>query len=70
MLTVQFAKNPVYDNPEGTSIYLEVKFQEFNEVLPFGATEWDSEPHGIEIYKRAKAGEFGPIAPYVAPKNN
>lgn len=67
MLTIQSATNPVYANAEGTSITLQVKFEEFAEVLPFAATSYDPMPYGVELYNRAIAGEFGPIEPYVAP---
>ena len=67
MLTIEYAKNPVYANSEGTTVSLTVKFAEFNEELPFGATPHDPMPYGVELYHRAVAGEFGPIAPFVAP---
>ena len=68
MFTVEYAKNPVYGNAESTNIQLVVKWAEFNEEMPFGATSYDSMPHGVELYNRAKTGEFGAVAPYVAPK--
>ena len=52
---------------DNESIYLDVKFVEFNEVLPFLAIPTDVVAHGVELYNRAKAGEFGEIGPYVAP---
>ena len=67
MLTIESATNPVYANAEGICIALDVKFAEFNEVMPFGATPFDPMPYGVELYNRALAGEFGAIAPYVAP---
>ena len=67
MLTIQSATNPVYANAEGTCIALDVKFAEFNEVMPFGATPFDPMLYGVELYNRTLAGEFGAIAPYVAP---
>jgi len=66
MFTLQYAKDPIYDNAENTSIMLIVKWEEFNEEMPFGANTWDTEAHGRDLYARAKAGEFGPVAPYVA----
>lgn len=68
MLTIESAKNPFYANAEGTCISLQVKFAEFEDVLPFGATSHDVMPYGVELYNRALAGEFGPIAPFVAPE--
>jgi hypothetical protein len=67
MLTIESATNPVYADAEGTNITLQVKFAEFNEVMPFGATLYDPMPYGVELYNRALAGEFGPIDPYIAP---
>jgi hypothetical protein len=67
MFTLEYAKNPVYENEQGTFINLIVKFKEFNEELPFGASPDDCEAHGREIFARAKAGEFGTVAAYVAP---
>lgn len=67
MFTLEYAKDPVYNNEEGTAIFLIVKWEEFVEEMPFGADTWDSEPWGVDLYHRAKAGEFGIVAPYVAP---
>jgi hypothetical protein len=67
MVTIESATDPVYANAEGTCITLQVKFEEFAEVMPFGATPFDPMPYGVELYNRALAGEFGPIAPYVPP---
>ena len=67
MFTLEYAKNPVYGNDEGTNIQLVVKFSEFNEEMPFAATSYDPMPHGVDLYNRAKAGEFGEIAPWIDP---
>lgn len=67
MLTIEYAKDPVYSNQEGTDISLTVKFYEFAEEVPFGANTWDPEPYGVELYNNAVAGMYGPIAPYVPP---
>lgn len=64
--TIESAANPKFANTAGTLIELHVKFAEFAEIHPFGASPNDVEPHGKELYARAMAGEFGPIAPYVA----
>jgi len=69
MFTLESATNPKYVNAEGTAIELQVKFAEFSESMPFGATSYDTELHGVDIYNRAKAGEFGKISSYVAPEN-
>jgi hypothetical protein len=64
MLTIESATNPIYANAEGTCIMLQVKFEEFAEVLPFGATPHDPMPYGVELYNRAVAGEFGSVEPF------
>ena len=58
MLTIESATNPVYSNAEGTNITLQVKFKEFDEVMPFGATPFDPMPYGVDLFNRAIAGEF------------
>jgi hypothetical protein len=67
MLTIEYAKDPVYSNAENTTVVLTVKFEEFNEEMPFGATPWDTAPHGIILYQNVMAGVYGPIAPFVPP---
>lgn len=67
MLTVDFAKNPVWNDDTGNAICLTVKFVEINEELPFTATSYDAMPYGVDLYNRAKAGEFGVVGPYVPP---
>lgn len=67
MLTIESATTPVYANAEGTCITLQVKFAEFDEVMPFGATPFDPMPYGVDLYNRALAGEFGTVEPFVAP---
>jgi hypothetical protein len=68
MFTLQYAKNPVWNDDSGQAILLTVKWEEFNEEHPFSACSYDSMPHGVDLYNRAKAGEFGEIAPYVPPQ--
>jgi hypothetical protein len=67
MLTIEYAKNPQYSSANNESIYLIVKFVEFADELPFGATSYDVEPHGVELYNNAIAGQYGEVAPYVLP---
>ena len=67
MFTLQYAKNPVYFDETGNAINLIVKFEEFNNEMPFLATNYDTELHGVDLYNRAVAGEFGEVALYVAP---
>lgn len=68
MLTVQYAKNPVWNDDTGQAVLLDVKFVEFSDEVPFTATSYDDMPYGVDLYNRAVAGEFGPIAPYVPPE--
>lgn len=65
MFTLEYAKNPIWNNKEGTAILLTVKWAEFQEEMPFGATSYDPEPWGVDLYNRAKAGEFGEVAQFV-----
>jgi len=67
MFTLEYAKNPFYQTEDHSCIHLTVKWIEFNEEHPFGATAIDVEAHGRDLYNRAIAGEFGEIGPYVAP---
>jgi hypothetical protein len=68
MFTLEYAKDPVWADETGNAIVLVVKWEEFNEEMPFGATSYDPMPHGVDLYNRAKAGEFGSIAPFVPPE--
>jgi hypothetical protein len=67
MFTLEYAKEPFWNDAEEKSIHLTVKWVEFNEEMPFGACSFDPEPHGVDLFNRAKAGEFGEVAPYTAP---
>jgi hypothetical protein len=67
MLTLQYAKDPIWGDETAQAIILIVKWEEFNEEMPFGATSYDTESYGVDLYNRAKTGEFGEIAPYVPP---
>ena len=64
MLTIEYAKDPHYNTQDNLVIGLTVKFAEFSEELPFGATAHDEMAHGQILYQRALAGDFGEIAPY------
>lgn len=68
MITVSYAKNPVYATEDGSCIQLTVKFVEFSDEMMFGATPYDPMDYGRDLFNRAIAGEFGPIAPYVPPE--
>ena len=65
MFTLEYAKDPIWNSDNGQEILLTVKWEEFNEEMPFNATTFDPEPWGVDLFNRAKAGEFGEVAPYV-----
>jgi hypothetical protein len=67
MLTIESASSPQFADASGNVILLNVKFKEFEEVLPFHAMPNDSTEYGVELYNRAVAGEFGTVLPYVPP---
>lgn len=67
MLTIQYAKNCVWDNAEHTAINMIVKFEEIAEELPFLATPYDPMPYGVELFNNAVNGDYGTIDPYVPP---
>jgi hypothetical protein len=67
MLTIQYAKDPIYSSADNSTIDLIVKFYEFTEEMGFGATPFDPMPYGVELYNNAVAGLYGPIAPFVPP---
>lgn len=67
MLTIEWAKNPVYTDGTGNIIDLTVKFVEFSDPVEFAATSYDSEEYGRQLYVNAVAGQYGPVAPYVPP---
>jgi len=65
MLTIEYAKDPVWANEQHNAINLIVKFVEIPEELPFTATPYDPEPWGVELFNNAVNGDYGTIAPYV-----
>lgn len=67
VITIEWAKNPVYADDTGNVIDLTIKFVEFNDPILFAATSYDSEEYGKQIYANAVAGQYGPVAPYVPP---
>jgi hypothetical protein len=64
MFTIEYAKNPIWNDAEHTSVHLTVKFAEFEEELPFNATLHDPMQYGVELYNRAISGEFGVIVSF------
>lgn len=59
--------NLKWANAENTVIECLVKFDNFQDAVPFAATPNDPEAHGKEIFARAVRGEFGEIAAFTPP---
>ena len=64
MLTIEYAKNPFYNDPDNITILLTVKFEEFAEEMPFNATPYDPMPYGRELCENAKNGNYGVVKPW------
>jgi hypothetical protein len=64
MLTVQYAKNPFYNDPDNVTVFLTVKFEEIAEELPFTAAPYDCMQYGVDLCVNAKAGLYGPVRPW------
>jgi hypothetical protein len=64
MITVEYAKNPRWANPEHTTIDLIVKFLHLQFEVPFSASRDDGEAHGKGLYEQALAGDYGDIIEY------
>jgi hypothetical protein len=72
MLTIQYAKNPFYNNPQNSTIFLTVKFVEFDQELPFTASPTDDTSYGPVLYTNAINGDYGVVGswnqnPHYAP---
>lgn len=67
MTEVEYMKNPVYSNAEGTTIDCLLKLTSFDYEIPFTASLNDVEPHGVAIYQALLAGQAGPVLAYVPP---
>ena len=61
-LNVESVTDLYWTNANHTSISCQVKFAEFEKVLPFCATPNDSEEHGRFIFEQATSGAYGAIA--------
>jgi len=60
--------NPRWSNAEHTTIDCEITTSQFGiEILPFTASQNDSEAHGRAIFADIVSGTYGSIAEYVAP---
>lgn len=61
MTTVEYAKNPFYNDPDNITVLLTVKFDNQPTELPFTATPYDCMDYGRQLCADAKAGVYGPI---------
>jgi hypothetical protein len=61
MLTIQYAKNPFYNDAENETVLLTVKFEEFADEMPFTATPYDDMPYGVELCTNAKLSMYGTV---------
>lgn len=67
MLTIEYVKNPIWNDADHVTVLLTVKFMEFAEEVPFTATPYDDVAHGKLLYQNAIAGQYGNIAEYIPP---
>jgi len=64
MLTIEYAKDPFYNDTNNETVFLTVKFVEMAEELPFTATPYDDMPYGVQLCSDAKAGMYGTVRPW------
>lgn len=69
MLTVQYAKDPFYNDPENQTVFLTVKFVEMASELPFNATPYDDMDYGRELCANAKNGDYGVVKSWMENPN-
>ena len=67
MLTIEYAKDPFYNDLDNVTVFLTVKFVEIAEELPFCANDYDPMPYGRELHANALRGDYGTITPYTPP---
>jgi hypothetical protein len=66
-MKIEYVKDPHWADAEHTMIDLAIKWDLFNEELPFTASPNDVEEHGRILFAAAVAGEFGPVTEYAPP---
>ena len=64
-MNIEGIQAPEWANKEHTMINCRVKFEGFDEYLPFSACQSDSEEHGRRIYSELESGKYGPVAPFI-----
>lgn len=67
MFTIESATDLVWVVPDHTLFKCNVKFAEFDEVMPCGVNATDKYAHIKTLWANGISGVYGPIAPYVAP---
>lgn len=67
MFNIESATDLVWTDAAHTNFRCNVKFAEFDEVLPCGVNSTDKYQHIQTLWAAGVAGVYGPIAPYVAP---
>ncbi|CAM4027012.1 MULTISPECIES: tail fiber assembly protein [Lelliottia] len=60
-------KSPEWSNEEQSLITCQVKFESFDDYLPFTASPDDDTEWGPQIFEECQAGEWGDIADYIEP---
>ena len=65
-MNIENAQNPKWINADHTLIDLEIEHPRYG-LIPFTASQTDTEKSGREIFERAANGEFGTVADYVQP---
>jgi hypothetical protein len=65
--TIESVKDLKWVNTEKTIFDCIVKFNTFNEEIPFTVNPDDFYQHSIDLWEKANAGEYGTIADYVPP---
>jgi hypothetical protein len=61
MLTIEYAKDPFYNDANNETVFLTVKFEEFAEELPFCANSQDNTQYGRDLCANAKNGDYGTV---------
>jgi hypothetical protein len=67
---IEYAKNLKWVDVEKTRIDCDVKFEHFDEEIPFTIDPNDLYQHSLDLWEKANAGEYGAIVDYVpTPKS-
>ena len=64
---IESAKELKWANAEKIKIDCVVKFEHFDEEIPFTIDPNDFYQHSLDLWSSATAGEYGTIADYVPP---